>query len=76
MGLPQHVQRRLPGGEHRNLAKGPLYAVVTPNPEQGSFDAEVVDAAGNLYLQVSGYSTVALPESIDGKLLSALHAGA
>ena len=71
MGLPQHVRRvcwlRAP-----ESAKGQLYAVVTPHPEQASFDAEVVDASGNLYLQVSGYRTVALPESIDSKLLTAL----
>ena len=31
-------------------AEGPrLYAMVTPDPKQGTFDAEVVDAAGNRY---------------------------
>ncbi len=48
MGLPQHIDRvsllRSP-----DLAEGRLYAVVTPNQAQGSFDAEVVDAAGNRY---------------------------
>ena len=50
MFLPQHIQRiclwRAP-----ELAEGPLYAVVTPDPHQGSCDVEVVDAAGNLYLR-------------------------
>jgi hypothetical protein len=32
----------------------------------------VVDTAGNVYLQVGGYETVALPESIDRELLQAL----
>jgi hypothetical protein len=41
-----------------------LYAVVTPNPEQASFDAEVVDTNGNLYVQLIGYRTVALPNQI------------
>jgi hypothetical protein len=72
MGLPQRVQRvclwRAP-----ELAHGPLYAVVTPHPEQASFDAEVVDAAGNRYLEMIGYKTVALPERVDGELLKALH---
>jgi hypothetical protein len=75
MGLPRHVDRvclwRAP-----ELASGPLYAVVTHGSEQGSFDAEVVDAAGNRYLQMSGYKTVALPDRVDSVLLKALHATA
>ena len=71
MGLPQYVSQvswlRAP-----ESAKSQLHAVVTPHPGQASFDAEVVDAEGNLYLQVSGYKTVALPESINSELLKAL----
>ena len=71
MGLPQHIDRvsllRSP-----DLAEGRLYSVVTPNQAQGSFDAEVVDAAGNRYVKLSGYRTVAVPNSIDGKPLKAL----
>jgi hypothetical protein len=72
MGLPQHIDRvsllRSP-----DLAEGRrLYALVTPNQAQGTFDAEVVDAAGNRYLQLSGYRTVAVPNSIDGEPLKAL----
>ena len=73
MGLPQHIHQvclwRAP-----DLVEGPLYAVVTP--DQGSFDAEVVDAAGNRYLHLSGYRTVALPTSIDAEALKALKATA
>ncbi len=75
MGLPRHVDRvcllRAP-----ELASGPLYAVITPAQEQGSFDAEVVDAAGKRYLELSGYKTVALPDRVDSGLLKALHATA
>ena len=39
--------------------------MVTPDRARESFNAEVVDAAGNRYLQVSGYRTVALPGSVD-----------
>jgi hypothetical protein len=46
--------------------------MVTPNQTQGSFDAEVVDAAGNRFVQLSGYSTVAVPNSIVGEPLKAL----
>jgi hypothetical protein len=49
-----------------------LYAVVNPQPELGRFDAEVVDAAGNRYLQVEGYGTVALPDRIDSAALKPL----
>src|SRR6185437_7900413 len=68
MGLPQHIDRvsllRSP-----DLAEGRLYAMVTPNQAQGSFDAEVVDAAGNRFVQLSGYRTVAVPNSIVGEPL-------
>jgi NAD(P)-dependent dehydrogenase (short-subunit alcohol dehydrogenase family) len=64
MGLPQHVDRihvwRAP-----DLANGPLYAVVTPYPLQGSFDADVVDTAGNHYVRLSGYRTVPFPVAAD-----------
>jgi acyl transferase domain-containing protein/NAD(P)-dependent dehydrogenase (short-subunit alcohol dehydrogenase family)/acyl carrier protein len=73
MGLPRHVGR-VNWRRNPELASGSLFAVVTPHPEQNSFDAEVVDAKGNLYLEVCGYTTVALPDSIDGDLLLALRA--
>ena len=73
MGLPQHVRQvcllRTP-----DPAVGGLYAVITPKPEQGSFDADVVDAAGNRYVQLIGYSTVALPYLVDTEPLKALQA--
>jgi hypothetical protein len=73
MGLPQYIQhvcvRRSP-----QAAEGGLYAVVTPNPEQGSFDAQVVDARGKRYLQLIGYRTVALPDKVDTEPLKALQA--
>jgi hypothetical protein len=73
MGLPQHIDRvsllRSP-----ELAQGRLYAVVTPDPERGSFDAEVLDAAGNRYVQLRGYRTVAVPNAIDAERIKALQA--
>ena len=60
MGLPQHVDQvrvwRSP-----ELAEGPLYALVTPYPHQGTFDADVVDMAGNHYVHLGGYRTVEIP---------------
>ena len=78
-----NVQNRfgLPQGAHQvsllrapELAEGQLYAVVTPNPDQESFDAEVVDSKGNCYVQLIGYSTAAVPNSFDAEPLKALHA--
>jgi hypothetical protein len=38
---------------------------VTPYPLQGSFDADVVDTAGNHYVRLSGYRTVPFPVAAD-----------
>jgi hypothetical protein len=66
LGLPQYIRQvsllRTP-----DPAAGALYAAVTSRPEQGSFDAEVVDAAGNRYMQLVGYRTVAVSDVVDTK---------
>ena len=73
IGLPLHVEQvclwRAP-----ELAEGPLYAVITPDSSEGSFDAEVVDTAGNRYVQLRGYKMVAHPDAVDVEPLRALHA--
>ena len=51
-----------------------LYAIVTPREEGTVFDAEVVDANGNQYLQLLGYRTVALSNSVDAEPLKVLQA--
>ena len=70
-GLPQHVDRvtlfRMP-----EVADGDLYAVVTPHAERDYFDAEVLDAKGNCYLDLRGYRTVAIPNALDAERLKAL----
>jgi acyl transferase domain-containing protein/NAD(P)-dependent dehydrogenase (short-subunit alcohol dehydrogenase family) len=72
-GLPQDVHQvsllRAP-----NLAESQLYAVVTPHPDQKSFDAEVVDTKGNCYVQLNGYRTAAIPNNLDAESFKALHA--
>ncbi len=72
-GLPQDVQQvsllRAP-----DQAEGRLYAVVTPDPEHETFDAEVVDAKGNCYVQLSGYRTATMPSSVDAEAFKVLHA--
>jgi hypothetical protein len=73
MGLPQRVREvsllRAP-----DLADGRLYAVVTPDTTQGTFDAEVLDAKGNCYLRLIGYQTIALPDAVDSEHLKNLQA--
>ena len=71
MGLPQHV-RELGLYRAPTSADGRLYAVVTRNEGQGSFDAEVLDTNGNCYLRLSCYQTVAIPNAVDTKSLKAL----
>jgi len=74
MGLPQHIDSvsslLLPVPE---LATR-LYAVVTPHPDQGTFDAEIVDKKGNQYLHLRGYRTAPVPNAVDAEHLKALQA--
>jgi len=72
MGLPSHIHQLSSSAE---LAKsGGVYAVVTPHPENGVFDAEVVDGSGKVYIRLKGYSTSALPAGIDAESLEPLQA--
>jgi NAD(P)-dependent dehydrogenase (short-subunit alcohol dehydrogenase family) len=74
MGLPLRVARvRAPKAPE--TATGRLCAVVTPSASgDGSFDARVVDADGNVYLAVDGYRTVELPGGADAALLAPFRA--
>jgi len=73
MGLPLHIDEvRVYRATER--ADGPLFAVVTPGSDAASFDADVVDTAGNCYLHLSGYRTVAFREVGDLHLLQAASA--
>jgi acyl transferase domain-containing protein/acyl carrier protein len=74
MGLPQHVDRVSSSLGIRESDGTRLYAVITPDPNRGSFDAEIVDANGNSYLQLAGYRTIALPSAVDAEGLKALQA--
>ncbi len=70
MGLPLQIGR-VSLARVADLA-GEVYAVVIPNLDTGSFDAEVVDARGNCYLAFTGYRTVAVPDAIDAGELKRL----
>jgi len=73
MGLPQYI-RQVRLLRNPDLTADGLYAEVMPSPDQGTFDAEVVDAEGNQYVQLLGYRTVALPNVIDAEPLKELQA--
>lgn len=73
MGLPLHIDRLTISTGLSESVKGPIYAVVTRR-DPASFNAEIVDAKGNRYLQLSGYRTVALPGTIDAAKLKPLQA--
>ena len=59
MGLPQHVDWVRIWAVSEKIDRD-IYAIVTPQGD-GSFDAEIVDASGAVYLQMSGYRTVPFP---------------
>jgi acyl transferase domain-containing protein/acyl carrier protein len=73
MGLPQHIRQVCLWGTP-DRAEGRLYAVVTADPAQKSFDVEVLDEAGKRYVRVSGYRTEALPGKVDAESLKKLQA--
>jgi NAD(P)-dependent dehydrogenase (short-subunit alcohol dehydrogenase family) len=70
MGLPQHLDRvclhRAP-----ESGAGPIFAVVKPAPDGASFDIDVMDPAGNLYLEMKGYRTVQFRDVSDLPLIRA-----
>ncbi|MGA8149557.1 MAG: SDR family oxidoreductase [Terriglobales bacterium] len=71
MGLPLHVHKIRLYGAPLATEDG-LFAVVTPDPDEEGFHAEVVDAQGRRHLQLSGYRTVALPNAVDAERLKVL----
>ena len=74
MGLPLHVDSVSVSSGTTDFAATRLYAVVTPDAGQGSFDAQVVDAEGNRYVQFRGYRTVAAGSVAEAAPLQALRA--
>ena len=73
LGLPQQIRKVFilrPGTANQ----GCLYAVISNHADDAVFDGAVVDSAGNQYVQLTGYRTIALPNSVDPEPLKALHA--
>jgi hypothetical protein len=71
MGLP-HLVNSVTAISGADLSNTSLYAVITPDPVSGSFDAEVVDASGKRYVLLRGYRTVATPNAINAEQLKVL----
>jgi hypothetical protein len=74
-GLPRALESVCVSGDPIAV-KGALYAIVTPIPDKGTFDAEVVNEDGVSYVRITGYRTVALPSAVDAEPLKALRAAA
>jgi len=73
MGLPLHIDRVSVMRVPERIAR--LYAVVTSHPDEGTYVAEVFDAAGNRYVELSGYRTVMHPDdAVDPESLKTTHA--
>jgi hypothetical protein len=72
MALPERIGRVAVVGD-RHAAGGRLHAVVTARPD-GTADAEVVDAAGQVRLRLEGYGTVELSTAPGAELLAPLEA--
>jgi hypothetical protein len=72
MGLPYHIDQvnfMKPPAERRDS----YFAAVKSDPE-GSFDAQVIDDKGNVYLTMRGYRTMQMPNPIQDELLKPLQA--
>ena len=74
MGLPLHIDRVSLLARDPERAETRLYAMVTPNSRDESFDGEVVDERGNRYLQFVGYRTIEIPNAVDTEHLKGLQA--
>jgi hypothetical protein len=73
MGLPLHIDR-VSVQRSPDTPDCQLYALITPRPDQSGVDAQVVDGDGNVYVQMNGYRTVALPNAVDTKPFKVLTA--
>jgi len=69
LSLPQSVGNL--SFHKQSINKGPIFAEVQPREHEGqiSFDAKVVDAKGNVILELEDYRTSPLPYSADKKLV-------
>ena len=74
MGLPLHIDQLTISPKTTEVSAGPRYAVVVRKPGETGFNAEIVDAGGNVSIRVSGYHTIPVPDAIDRQKLNAIRA--
>ncbi|RIK34339.1 MAG: hypothetical protein DCC57_24390, partial [Chloroflexi bacterium] len=65
MALPAGIGRVAVYRQLDDAGDAPLYAAVQPAPDGTTFAAHVVDTAGNVYVELEGFRTVARQESYD-----------
>ena len=65
MALPLAVGSVTTYRQPEQAAGSRLYALVTPVDGGAAFDAQVLDDAGNVYVDLHGYRTVQLPGSVN-----------
>jgi hypothetical protein len=65
MALPLAIESVTAYRQPETAAGQRLYALVTTADGGAAFDAQVVDEAGNVYIDLKGYRTVQLPGSVN-----------
>ena len=73
IGLPWRVAS-VSAHPSAETAEGRILAIVQPAAD-GSFDAKVVDEAGNVLVDVAGYRTVESPSGVEPEVLARLRTG-
>jgi hypothetical protein len=73
LSLPYHIDR-VATFEPVGPSDIPLFAIVRPDGDRRSFDADVVDADNRVYLCLRGYRTVEVPGGFDQTSLEPLTA--
>jgi hypothetical protein len=61
LGLPTAVRSVTAHRDPATAEGGRLFAIVQATGTPDGYDARVVDEAGNVYVEVEGYRTIALP---------------
>ncbi len=71
-GLPRHVDRIVP---HRGLHEPQGRVAARVSVTDGGFDGQVVDEAGTVLLELTGYRTVEMPGGVGRRPARAAHGG-
>lgn len=72
MGLPAHIDQLIVVSAKELPQNEQFMAVVSPYPKIASYDAQVIDSQGKVYLAMVGYRTIALPDQLEEEKLKPL----